>query len=456
MKTIRAVDLFAGAGGTSTGLAMACKELGLNVELTAVNHWPEAIVTHERNHPWAKHICANIDTLDPRDIVPGGKLDILVASPECTHFSVARGGRPVNDQLRASAWQICRWLELLSVNSLLVENVPEFRSWGPVNSSGRPVAKLAGETFRAWLSAIRSFGYNVDYRVLNAADYGDATSRRRLFIIGRKGKKSISWPPRTHSKDGAAGTRRWRAAREIIDWSVTGKSIFARSKPLSSNTMRRIVEGLRKFGGEELRPFLILMEHGGSVKDIETPLPVITTAKGGSMGIVEPFILIKASHGCPKSTDEPVPTILAGSGHHLVEPFLVRYNGEVVHKPKGTVDGIEMKGSCEPFLTTYYRNGGVYSVDNPAPVVTTKDRLALVMPSVNGTALDIRFRMLEPRELSMAMGFPENYEFEGGRTAAVKQIGNAVAVGVARALCRSLLGGAPSRMTLTNFPEVSC
>lgn len=463
MKTIRAVDLFAGAGGTSTGLVAAARATGREIDLTAINHWPAAIATHEKNHPWAKHICANVEQVDPRDVVPRGHLDILVASPECTHFSCAAGGRPKLDQKRASAWIIPRWLELLKVDSLLVENVPEFRSWGPLNSRGRTVKKLEGGTFRAWTSAIRSLGYNLDYRVLNAADYGDATSRRRLFILVRKGRRAITWPEPTYARVAARGRRKWRAAREIIDWSVQGQSIFRRDRPLSPRTMRRIIAGLKKFSGPELRPFLVLMENGGGIRDVDEPLPTITTARGGSMGVAEPFLLPyfgekEGQELRVQSVDEPLPTVTAQGHQHLVQPFLVGMRGtdgsSSIEKPLSTVTGGNHHYLAEPCLVEYYGNSGASDVNEPLPAVTTKDRFGLVQPIINGTVLDIRFRMLRPHELAAAMGFPAGYELTGTKTDQVKQIGNAVAVNMAQALCTQLLGGMPARGPLMAYPEV--
>ena len=446
----------------------------------------------------------------------------------------------MSDQLRSSAWHILRWLELLEVESLLVENVPEFQTWGPVGRNGRPVKAQMGETFRAWTQAIRSLGYNVDHRVLNAADYGDATSRRRLFVVARKGRKPIAFPRPIYSRKGATpGTKPWRAAREIIDWSLKGKSIFERDRPLAPRTLARIMEGLRRFGGEELRPFLVLMEHGGGTRSVDEPVPTITTARGGSMGVAEPFTIgvcgrnlapravgdplptlthrstrwliehevqpftvttdrPETNRSLPRSTEEPIATVVANNERiALVDPFIVRTNfhpagGRMGAAPRSVEDPLptvlgssaglglaetflvpfheEHEGQCprvhdvkepvpalgcsrtlalaEPFLTSYYGTSTVSSVAAPVPTVTTKDRFALVQPVVNGRALDIRFRMLEPRELAAAMGFPADYEFTGNRTEIVRQIGNAVAVQTARWLCLSLLGGTPVRSVL--------
>ena len=223
-KLIKAVDLFAGVGGTSSGLYDAVEETGRKLKLTAINHWPLAIENHKANHPDAEHICARIESLSPRRVVPEGKLNILVASPECIFHSNARGSMPINDQLRASAWCIPDWISSLNVESWAIENVKEFRFWGPVNSRGRKIKSREGETYQAYLAALRSLGYTVEDRVLNCADYGDATSRERLFIIGRRGSKKIKWPTPTHIDAGESGVlfedlQPWRAAREIIDFS---------------------------------------------------------------------------------------------------------------------------------------------------------------------------------------------------------------------------------------------
>ena len=506
-RTITAVDAFCGAGGTSTGLALACRDMGVEVDLLAINHWDVAVRTHATNHPWARHLHSRLESVRPRDAFPGGRLDLLVASPECTHHSTARGGRPVSDQLRASAWHLLPWIEELRVDAMLVENVPEFRTWCRVGRNGRPVKKEKGSYFREWIRAIRTHGYNVDWRVLNSADYGDATSRRRLFVLARRGNRPIVWPRPLYSRGGKVpGTRPWRAARDIIDWSLKGRSIFDRERPLAPRTLARILEGLRRFGGEELRPFLVLMESGGGTRGVDEPIPTITTARGGSMGVAEPFILAPDGvfgGNAPHAVDDPLPTITAGrGGGHLIEPFIVRTNfhpsdGRLGAAPRSVGDPLptvlgssaglavaepfivpnfgERDGQTprchsvgnplpsvtshgagavvEPFLTSYYGTSTVSSVDVPVPTVTTRDRFALVQPVINGRALDIRFRMLEPKELAAAMGFPADYAFSGNRTDVVRQIGNAVAVQTARWLCLSVLGGAPNPTGQSVLPE---
>lgn len=531
MNRISAVDLFAGAGGTSTGLAQACQKLGKTPSLTAINHWEKAIETHAENHPWATHINADLGRLNPMEVIPSKKVDILVASPECTFFSRARGGKPILDQKRTPAFHVIKWLETLDVDSFLVENVPEFEHWGPLNKKLRPIKKRKGETFKAWIRKIKSLGYNVDYRVLNSADYGDATSRRRLFIIGKKGQP-LTWPEPVRSKTGGEGKKKWRGAKEVIDWSITGESIFTRKKPLCRNTINRIIEGLNKFCTDDIRPFLVLMEHSGvnaaghGTKSVEEPFPTITNARGGAMGLVnfvlpnegiyrgntaksvdepimtvtqrgagslveaevkpaEPFIIPKES-GPARSVKRPFGAITTRGGGALVEPFIIPNFGRRknqkprIHRidkplPSPTSRGagnlvqafiLSQDGRAVPrsvnepmntiltagahqlvdYLITYYKHGNSTSVEEPMPTPTTHDRIGLVQPMIDGKVLDIRFRMLTPKELAGAMGFPDDYVFKGTRTEIVKQIGNAVAVNMAQALCMALLGK-PSRQS---------
>lgn len=496
VPSITAVDLFCGAGGTSTGIVQACEDLGIKLNLTAINHWPTAINTHKLNHPDARHLCETLDALDPRKVITS-RLNVLVASPECTHHSVARGGKPVNDQSRASAWHIVRWAETLQPDNILIENVKEFETWAPLGSDGRPLKSKKGEIFKAFIAAIRSLGYTVDWRVLNAANYGDATTRKRLFIQARRGRRKIAWPEPTHSPNGVrdlfSEKSQWRAAKDIIDWNLKGQSIFKRKRKLAPSTIRRIEAGLRKFGGTAAEPFIVILRNHSDAKSVNDPLPTIT-AGGEHFGLCEPFLIGAGGpqgSAKPKSINEPLNTVLTENHISLIEPFLVAVNHSgsdesrchPVDKPMpvvtckngyGVVEPVLEKdnvpesfvlhlnrnndqpvavsqpmqtitatssdfGLVQPFLIKYYGNGGAVSIDEPLDTITTKDRFGLVEIDGEKYYLDIRFRMLQPHELARAMGFGDDYQFTGNRAAVVKQIGNAVPVCLATALLKELL-----------------
>lgn len=434
-RKIQAADLYCGAGGTSTGLAMACKELDRAVELLAINHWARAIETHTKNHPWATHLCATLETIDPRKVVPGGYLDLLVASPECIFHSTARGGRPINDQARASAFRVLEWCDKLHISSILIENVPEFVNWSPVDKNGRPIKSKRGETFRHFIRMLESFNYTVDHRVLNSADYGGATTRKRLFIMARKGRRRISWPEPSHSKEGGAdlfGQKpRWRAAREIIDWSLKGRSIFRRKRPLAKTTLERIYSGLVKFGGPaaeplvwylrryidhvypplikiweptiyraevrvigeaeavprvEIPPFVTVLErhrHGLSVDD---PLSTIT-ARGNKLFLTEPFVIGQQSNAAPRPVSMPLPTIATAGKISLVETsfMLQQQSGGVARTVGEPFPTIAARGaiSLATFLVPFFgeRRGQAprhQSLDQPCPAVTSHGAGGLV------------------------------------------------------------------------------
>lgn len=409
MKKINIVDLFCGGGGESTGMISAADSLGFDVSLLAINHWELAVETHARNHPTAQHLCESIQSVDPVKAVPGGRVDLLWASPECTHHSVARGGRPCSDQSRASAWLILKWLQELYIDRVIIENVPEFIQWGPIGANGRPIEARKGETFTAWCASLKSLGYRVDYRILRAADYGVPTTRRRLFVQAVRGRKKIVWPEPTHSEiPSLFGTLPWIPARDIIDWGVESRSILHRSKPLADATLSRIEAGIRRYWGKWAEPFLVVLRGTGTSQKLDRPLPTIT-AGGLNYGIVEPFIIPQQSKGAPRSVSFPAPTVAT----------------------KGAI------GIVEPFIVQYYGNGDARSVLQPLDTVTTKDRFALI--SAGLAELDIRFRMLQPHELAAAQGFPSGYWFSGNKADQIKQIGNAVPCGLAEAISREML-----------------
>jgi DNA (cytosine-5)-methyltransferase 1 len=447
MKIITAADLFCGAGGTSTGLIQAAAAMGRKVDLTAINHWDIAIETHAANYPEVRHLCETLDAVNPRALYPSGRINLLVASPECTHHSIARGGVPSCEQSRSSAWHIIRWAEALYIDNILIENVPEFQSWGPLGANKLPLKSKRGATFQAFVTALKSLGYRVDYRVLNAADFGDPTSRQRFFLIARRGNKKIRWPKPTHTRDGGHDlfgiSKKWRSARDIIDLELPSKSIFNRKRPLAAKTIARIEYGLEKFGGRE---FLVKFFGTARIADIDNPVPAIT-AGGQHLGVCQPFLTIYKGQSKARSIDDPVPTLTTGENMCVCQPFLTRFHGGAggekrVHSmdnPLPVVDTSNRYGLVEPFIVKYYGTGMVQNIDQPLDTVTTRDRFGLIEVFEKHPDLDIRMRMLQPHELAAAQGFPAGYKFAGNKGQVIKQIGNAVPRRLARALCRELI-----------------
>lgn len=397
-RHLQVADLFCGAGNSSNAAAEIVAQMRRDLVLYCVNHWPVAVETHSMNHTTAQHFCQDIETVKPRDAVPGGRLDLLMASPECTHHSRARGGRPVTDQKRATAWCVPRWCADLYVRAFVVENVEEFAEWGPTDSRGRPIPARRGETFRAWVGTLEAMGYRVEWRVKNAADYGDPTTRRRLFVLGRRDRRKIRWPEPSHAS-AAVGTLfgelpRWRGAREVIDWSRRGRSVFGRAVPLKPNTIRRLAAGVARYFGALAAVYLPALE----AELVRSVARWGDTAKGGvpptrSTGrAAEPFLTILRSNSPPRSTDDPVPAILTSGHLGLVEPWLMPQGS---NSPARSVDvpvpALVTNGKpalVEPafILNRHGDNGAVraHSVERPIPTVTTRGAGYLVEPFLLG------------------------------------------------------------------------
>lgn len=417
MRTFRVADLFCGAGGTSSGARRAIQTLGAELDLVAVNHWPVAIATHSRNHPGARHHCVDLDAARPEQIVPEGALDLLMASPECVFFSRARGGRPIHDQARMSAWHVQRWASALDVRCILVENVPEFRDWGPLLANGHPDRTKKGLYFQAWVQALLAMGYEVSWRLLNAADYGDATTRTRFFLQARKDGLPIRWPEPTHRQAGTGSMfgslPRWRAARDVIDWSNPGRSLFERKAPLSLKTRLRIARGLRKFGGPlaplyirlldlpereaaadaaaPASPFIAVGRENNVPKAVDEPLGTITTIHATYL-VVPTLTLANRNNNVPRSVGDPIPSLTSagGGGVFLVEPtaepfVLGQQSGSVAREASEPLPTIATDGAIsliQPLLAPYYGTGVAASVEEPLGTVTTKARFGLCSPLV--------------------------------------------------------------------------
>jgi DNA (cytosine-5)-methyltransferase 1 len=390
-KKLIAVDLFCGAGGETTGMIEAFKEAGKEYEMLAINHWDIAIETHSKNHPEVKHKCESIQTVDPWKAIPGGRVHVLWASPECTHHSRARGGKPCSDQSRASAWLVLKWVQELYVDRLYIENVPEFLDWGPLGASGKPLKSKKGQTFIAFVTALESLGYRVDWRIMNAANYGAPTTRRRVILQAVRGKNKIAWPAETHTQEpDMFASERWVPAKDIIDWNVKSKSIFNRKKPLAENTLKRIETGIKKYWGEWAEPFLVILRGQSKTREINQPLPTVSCG-GIHAGIVEPFFTKHYGTGTTCDMKNPLPTVTAGGVNFgLVEPFLTRYNGgedrnHSINEPVPVLDCSNRYGVVEPFIMATGHTSSKdrsKSIHEPLSTVVTKAEHCLVEPLI--------------------------------------------------------------------------
>jgi len=350
-KILRMADLFCGAGGTSTGASRAVRACGYRPALTAVNHNRVAIATHKANHPDAIHLCTSLDNINPRDLFQPDELDLLLASPECTNHSNARGGKPINDQSRCTAFCVSRWAEALLPGIVIIENVAEFQKWGPLDSKGRPVKRREGELFHAWLKIFEACGYRVGYRIVKFADLGDPTTRERLIIQCVRGRRKIVWPDPTHGPADSAdlfGARRpYRAARECIDWKLEGSSIFDRKKPLVVKTIRRILAGFERFAMTDdalSNAFLIPSKSGETrVRSVERPLHTVTTESRGE-GLAQSFIIEHRGTrdaqiaGSARSINDPVSAVCTSGAHHSLASAFVMPHPRTNESPSRHVD----------------------------------------------------------------------------------------------------------------------
>lgn len=308
MTEYRIADLFCGAGGFSAGADRAVRALGGTMRLVAVNHWPTAVATHAANHPDGRHVVADLAAADPYDLAPDG-LDLLLASPECRYYSKANGGRTTQDQGRMNPWIVHDWITKLDVPAVIVENVAEFTRWGPLGRDGRPDKEKSGQYFQAWFLTFRNLGYHAEWRMLTAADYGDATSRTRCFVVALKAGPVV-WPEPTHGNAACAGMWArlpWRSAADIIDWDNRGRSLLGDGRSLRPNTLRRIEHGIRRYNAETAPLFLSLLageptggmaapampfivQYNGASKShpVCWPLSTVTTVKKHGLAIPEP------------------------------------------------------------------------------------------------------------------------------------------------------------------------
>ena len=448
MRELNTVDLFCGAGGASTGLELALSRLKMCHKGLAINHWSVAVDTMKRNHPDIDTKQMSIEEAVPADLVPGGKVDLLWASPSCTHHSRAKGGKPRSNQLRAQPELILQWLDDLFVRRIIVENVPEFVNWGPLNKDGKPIERLNGSCFNAWVKSIEARNYIVDWRIVNCADYGDATSRRRLFLKAvRKGCGKIRWPEPTYAENPGGPDlfgkqlKKWRGVRECLDLSDLGTSIFNRERPLSNNTLRRVAVGMKKYNGMDFLMDMLGSDTGDDsrVHPLTDPMP--TQHSGGNRcAVVRPFLVRLNRNYWAESVDAPISTVTASGQHHaLCQPLILDHlkNGEArpADRPLGSQHTHDRYSVVQPFI-----------IDHPCSTIATDGAIRVATPVIldeavglprlpDGRYIDILLRMLKPSELAAAHSFPKDYVLTGNRGEQVKQIGNSVPVMTAAAMC---------------------
>ncbi|MGV8823017.1 DNA cytosine methyltransferase [Methylibium petroleiphilum] len=519
------VDLFAGGGGASTGIEQA---IGRPVDI-AVNHDPQAVALHRANHPQTEHFTCDVFEIDPLTVTKGRPVGLLWASPDCKHFSKAKGGKPVSKKIRGLAWVVIKWAKLAKPRVIHLENVEEFKTWGPLTADGMPCPQRKGSTFRRWTAQLENLGYKVEFKELRGCDYGAPTIRKRLFMIARCDGQPIVWPEPTHAAKPAKGSKLkpWRTAADCIDWSIPCPSIFERDRELAPATMRRIAHGVKRYVLENPKPFIVPVMHQGDnrVHGIDEPLRTITTAQRGEFAVIKPkfvcvhcsFEMVATHKKCPAclkigpfavptmiqtgygerpgqaprvpGLDKPLGTCVDGQKHALVAAFMVKHFGgepqpgktsQPIDKPAPTVMAsggpqgivtsnlVKLRGTSNSaatdaplgtvsaggwhhaevraFLIRYFGTDQDPRIEEPLHTVTTKHRDAVV--TVEGAdyfIADIGMRMLQPRELYRAQGFPDSYIIDRGldaegnwitltKSAQVRMCGNSVCPPLSRAI----------------------
>ena len=477
------VDNFAGGGGASTGIELAT---GKSVDI-AINHDPEAIRMHKANHPNTKHYCEDVWQVDPIKACKGHPVGLAWFSPDCKHFSKAKGGKPKDKFIRGLAWVACRWAGLVRPRVIMLENVEEFKTWGPLNRGHHPIKAKQGETFGKFVQQLQNLGYEVQFRELVAADYGAPTMRKRFFMIARCDGYPIIWPEPTHaprdSEEVKAGLLKpYVGAYTQIDFSRPCPSIFDTAqeikekygiravRPLASKTMERIARGLKKFVLDNPEPFVIkdqqcpilIQYHSetakGEVRGQNIEDPIMTVDGSNRYGLVTSFLhkyYDGGYKGAGESVENPLPTVTAWDHNSVVAAILIQMNnhcdGRVIADPLPTITaGDGHFGEVRAFLIKYYGDATGQDIKNPLDTVTSRDRFGLVtIEGVDYQIVDIGLRMLEPRELYGCQGFPDDYiidhDFEGHtypRSEQVRRCGNSV--------CPPL----PAAMVRSNLPEL--
>lgn len=533
------VDNFAGGGGASTGIELAA---GRPVAI-AINHDPDAILLHKTNHPYTEHLQASVWDVDPVLVCRGRPVGLAWFSPDCKHFSKAKGAALVDRNIRGLAWIVLRWAAKVRPRVIMLENVEEFKTWGPVRK-GKPVKSKAGQTFRKWKQQLSDLGYDIEHRELVAADYGAPTTRKRFVLVARCDGKPIVWPERTHAPRDSEEVKSgkclpWRSAAEIIDWTIHGYSIFESKqeimerygvnvvRPLAENTMRRVIRGVDKFTIRSGEPFIIQQKFDNQAQDISRPLSTVTAVGAHELcnPVMAPFTFSNTGGSVGTDAGEPVHTIRTAGGQILASANIIQYHTEQTENvraaglddPINTVDASNRYGLTCANLVEYYSTGRPLDISEPMHTVTAHDREALTaahivefkgqdigqsvsapLRTITSSAgefarcfavlvksggsfghwpeirellnrhcgyhladdevillliggvyyyiADITLRMLTPRELYNAMGFPPDYiidhDYMGnayGKTKQVARCGNAVCPPMAEAMVRANL-----------------
>ena len=468
------VDNFAGGGGASTGIELAA---GRPVAI-AINHDPDAILLHKTNHQYTEHLQASVWDVDPVAVCRGRPVGLAWFSPDCKHFSKAKGAALVDRNIRGLAWIVLRWAALVRPRVIMLENVEEFQTWGPVRK-GKPVKSKAGQTFQKWKQQLSDLGYTIDHRELVAADYGAPTTRKRFVLVARCDGKPIIWPERTHAPRDSEEVKSgnllpWRSAAEIIDWTIPGYSIFESKqkimerygvkvvRPLAENTMRRVIRGVDKFTIRSGKPFLVSRnaanliqyhtEQTENVRAAGLDTPINTVDASNRYGLTCANLVEYYGNGVPLDISEPMHTVTAHDREALTEAHIVEFKGQdigqSVSAPLRTITS--SAGEFAECRAVLVKSGGSFGhwpeirelLNRHCGYALPEDGVILLLiGGVYYYIADIGLRMLTPRELYNAMGFPPDYiidrDYTGkeySRSAQVARCGNAVCPPVAGAL----------------------
>lgn len=435
------IDNFAGGGGASTGIELA---IGRSVDV-AINHDPEAVALHKANHPATAHYCQSVWKADPQEVVaevgagvaidPDTRLPrvgLAWFSPDCKHFSKAKGGKPVEKGIRDLAWVVVQWAKRVRPAVIMLENVEEFQTWGPIGEDGRPDPAQKGKTFTQWVGQLRRLGYRVQWKEMRACDYGAPTSRKRLFLIARRDKLPIVWPKPTHGKPGSPGVLAgkllpWRTAASIIDWTIPCPSIFERKKPLAEATCRRIAAGIKRYVLDAAKPFIVPLTHHGSAErlyDVDGPIPTITAAHRGEMAFVTPTVIStdNTSTRAMRAFDpeDPLRTITsAGGGFAAVAPVAVPM-ADFVCTGCGEENGATWWPLCEwcgheairsaPFISYAQHGGANRSAEEPHHTIaaSTKDQNCIVAAHLEKFSENSRGKSLDDPLDTVMAGAPRH------------------------------------------------